>query len=329
MRVFKTELSESQLGLINQVLRTGELGFGPNVQELENQFKSFSKKTHNIATNSASAAAYMIFAYLMEKHGACDVYIPTLSFASPAWAAKHHGHNVIFVDIDENLLFCSHDYRKRRVGKNKTVVMPVLYGGVSTIPDLNLKGDEIVVTDSAHCATPTINSDYTFFSFHPYKPICSSDGGIISTDHTSAAEFFKSYRNFGRKNIQDAYDITQEGFKFYMNNLNASIALESIKEYSKNLKTRKANFKTLQARVINQEDPLFNSRLLPQDKRSSYYFATLITQTNKRSLIKSIYPTQTHYPLLHKTSYFKSNNQLKFAEGMLSSIVNIPIYKTT
>ena len=57
-------------------------------------------------------------------------------------------------------------------------------------------GDEIVVIDSAHCATPNINSDYTFFSFHPYKPICSSDGGMISTDDLESKNYFKNYRKF-------------------------------------------------------------------------------------------------------------------------------------
>ena len=71
--------------------------------------------------------------------------------------------------------------------------MPVLYGGVSTIPNLTetLDNDgyrEIVILDSAHCATPKMKSDATFFSFHPYKPIASSDGGMVSTDNKDISE---------------------------------------------------------------------------------------------------------------------------------------------
>ena len=54
--------------------------------------------------------------------------------------------------------------------------------------------------------------------------------------------YFRSYRNFGRINTGDSYNINQEGFKFYMNNLNASIALLSIDQYYLNLEIRKNNY---------------------------------------------------------------------------------------
>ena len=39
--------------------------------------------------------------------------------------------------------------------------MPILYGGVSTIPNFieGLVGDEFIALDSAHCVTPTMKSD--------------------------------------------------------------------------------------------------------------------------------------------------------------------------
>jgi hypothetical protein len=47
--------------------------------------------------------------------------------------------------------------------------MPILYGVLSNIDDWDLEGDEIVVVDSAHCVTPTIKCNFSFFSFHPYS----------------------------------------------------------------------------------------------------------------------------------------------------------------
>ena len=214
MKIFETKFTKEELSFIDPILQKGELGFGPNVSLFETQFQSFSNKTYNIATNSASAAAFMIFAYLKEKYGICDIYTPSLAFTSPAWAAKHFWHNLIWVDVNDNLLFDCNDYLNKRKPGIK-VVMPILYGGVSNIDKWDLVGDEIVVVDSAHCVTPTIKSDFTFFSFHPYKPICSSDGGMISTDNQEASKWLSNYRNFGRQNKDNSYDITQNGFKFY------------------------------------------------------------------------------------------------------------------
>ena len=345
MKIFESKFTKEELKPLKNILLKGQLGFGPNVLEFEKQFQSFSGKKYNTATNSASAAAFIIFAYLKEKYGVCDVYTPSLAFTSPAWAAKHFDHNIIWVDIDNNLLMDINDYKeKRRLrcerysdGGVKPVLMPILYGGVSTIPGFeNIHDDgykEIVVADSAHCVTPTIKSDFTFFSFHATKPISSSDGGMISTDDLKASKYFQNYKNFGRQNLNNSYNIIQEGFKFYMNNLNATIALISLKKYQKDLKTRKSNYTKLR-------------NVLPHDESSSYYFATQIRDDAKKFNKKN--QNQVHYPLLHKTQYHKKNKKIMFSdepfydhpvfleeknidvpntERLYPKIVNLPLYK--
>lgn len=311
MKVFESRFSEEEINPINELIKKGQLGFGPNVLEFENKFKSFSNKKYNIATNSASAAAFMIFAYLKEKYGACDIYTPSLAFTSPAWAAKHFGHNIIWVDVNDNLLFDCEHYLTKRKGSNKKVIMPILYGGVSKIDNWKIVGDEIVVVDSAHCVTPVIKCDFLFFSFHPYKPICSSDGGMISTDNPEAAKYLQNYRNFGRKNINGSYDITQEGFKFYMNNLNAAIGLISLKKYKKELSVRKKNYLKL-------------SNVLPHDTDSSYYFATQLK--NEANNFNKNNKLARHYPLLHKTKHFNTAVSLPNTELLYNKIINLPLW---
>ena len=311
MKVFESHFTKSELNPLISILQNADLGFGPNVALFENQFSSCSNKKYNIATNSASASAFLIFAYLKDAYGECDVYTPSLGFTSPAWAAQHFGHNIIWVDINDNLLFDCKDYLKKRRSGIK-VVMPILYGGVSCIDGWDLAGDEIVVVDSAHCATPTIKSDFTFFSFHPYKPICSSDGGMISTDNQEASEWFQAYRNFGRKNTNNSYDISQDGFKFYMNNLNASIALISLSKYKQDLKIRKFNYKKL-------------DNVLPHDEHSSFYFATKLS--GDADNFNKDHQLSRHYPLLHKTKYFNSSITLSNTEKLHKKIINLPLYK--
>jgi perosamine synthetase len=265
----------------------------------------------------------MIFSYLKSKYGICDVYTPSLAFTSPVWAAKHFGHNIIWVDINNDLVFDCKDYLTKRNNsesnsnkERKKVVMPILYGGISTINDWNLQGDEIVIVDSAHCITPTIKSDFAFFSFHPTKPVCTSDGGMISTDLEEAFEYFKYYRNFGRQSKNNEYNIIQEGFKFYMNNLNATIGLVSLNNYDKSLEIRKKNY-------ISLKDQ-FPDKLLNHDENSSYYFATLITDNAEE--LNNRYGLAKHYPLLHKTKYYdKDHCVLNNTEKLYAKIVNLSL----
>lgn len=321
MNLFETSFTEQEIQPVIEVLKSGKIGFGSNVVQLENKFSKYSNKKYNIATNSASASAFMIFHFLKEKYGTCDVYTPSLGFISPVWAAKHFGHNICFVDVGTDLLFDSRHYkylREKSDSQNKTVLMPVLYGGVSDIPSWKIYGDEVVVVDSAHNVTSNLDCDFIFFSFHPYKPVCTSDGGIISTSHKKAADYFNSYRNFGRLNLDGTYDIVQEGFKFYMNNLNATIGLVSLAKYEKNLSIRKNNYLYLQDKINN------NSRLIDHDIDSSYYFATAITQNSKQKM--DLLNLVKLYPLIHKTKHFSQDISLKNTELMYNNFCNLPLH---
>jgi len=329
MKVLQNDFTDGEMKRISSIIKKGDIGFGANVPLFEGIFgERFSKKKHNIATNSASASAFMIFAYLKEKYGSCDVYMSPLGFTSPTWAAKHFGHNIIWVDVDDNLLFDVKDYREKRRWKCerytdchiKPVIMPVLYGGVSSIPGLDsIHRDgynELIILDAAHCPHPTPKYDFAFFSFHPTKPICTSDGGMISTDDEEANEYFRMYRNFGRINTENGYNVIQEGFKFYMNNLNATLALENLNRYDLNVKIRKSNYENLDLGK-------FSGRLLPHDDNSSYYFATLISENSKQ--VNTEYNLQVHYPLLHKMDYYKDTT-LPNIENLHQYIVNLPLY---
>ncbi len=98
-----------------------------------------------------------------------------------------------------------------------------------------------------------------------------------------------------------------------MNNLNATIALISLKKYKENLKTRKTNYSQL-------ED------VLPHDSNSSYYFATkLIDGADKFNKDNHLL---RHYPLLHKTKYFNNKTRLPNTELLHSRIINLPLYET-
>jgi dTDP-4-amino-4,6-dideoxygalactose transaminase len=328
LKAFDSAIEEEDLAPILEILRKGELGFGPKVGEFEKEFASFSNKRYNIATNSASAAAFMIFAYLRSHKGKCDVYTTSLGFTSPAWAAAANGHRVIFVDVDENLQFSTQDYKTKRTLPEKhlqtcrcrpVVLMPVLYGGVSTIEGFEPYGDEIIVVDSAHCVTPTIKADFLFFSFHPYKPICSPDGGLIATGNTSAVTYLRNYRNFGRVSAGNSYDIKHDGFKFYMNNLSAAVALTQLPHYDKKLAHRKSNYKKWAEQYT----------LLPQDEKSSYYLATTLVD-NANELLNTI-GVARHYPMLHQTTYYGRTRKISLPrlEDLHSKILNLPLYEET
>lgn len=337
MKLFETNISPYYAkNDIASVVESGNMGFGPNVTKFETMFAPYSYKKHNVAVNSCSAAAFIIFAYLQERYGACDVFTPSIGFTSMAWAAKHHGHNIRFVDVDGNMMMDAEMYRWMRQvscerysdGGVKPVLMPVLYGGVSDHPELTKVVEEggyneFMIVDSAHCATPKMKSDVTLFSFHPYKPIAASDGGMISTDNEFIDKYARAYRNFGRQNTADGYQIATDGFKFYMNNLNATIALTQLEVYEEKLAVRKEAFEKIKS--MN-----FEGKLVSHDENSSYYVATFIADTVEYAeLMREKYCDVRLYPPLHLQEYYKDcdTGVMSHTEEFYELLVNLPLYK--
>jgi dTDP-4-amino-4,6-dideoxygalactose transaminase len=138
---------------------------------------------------------------------------------------------------------------------------------------------------------------------------------MISTNDTESNEYFRSYRNFGRVPQRESYTIEQEGFKFYMNNLNATIGLTQIDRYEDNLKTRKRNYNILKREY----------KLLPHDEKSSFYFATNLTNNANSIIINA--GLVRHYPMLHKMEYYNNEQVLPNLERLHNKILNLPLYR--
>ena len=102
-----------------------------------------------------------------------------------------------------------------------------------------------------------------------------------------------------------------------MNNLNSTIALESIKKYYNNLDIRKETYLDMGYAGL--------SDLLPHDDYSSYYFATRIKEEGANEFNKDS-GLQRHYPLLHLTKYYKDGSKLPFTEKIHNKIINLPLW---
>jgi len=342
MKAFQPTITDKDIKSVTDVLADGNIAFGPNVNVFEKRFAEHSNKQYNIGLNSASSASYCLFAYLHDKYGPCDVYTPSIGFTSPAWAAKKNNHNVYFLDVDDNLLVDYQSYwnvrkfhleRQMNVTFNQSVFMPILYGGVSDINGLiqrvrDANWGDIIVVDSAHCIEPTIESDYIFFSFHPVKPLTMSSGGMLSTDNKGAYDYISKYRNFGRENVGDSYDIVDNGFKFYMDNLNATLGISQLDTCFENIKIRKDNLNYLKKNI-----KLEIGKFTEHDENSSYYLGTLILkEKGSKNLRKRLRDNECAadfaYPYLHQTKFWEKDNwNMSNTERLTDRIINLPIHQ--
>lgn len=332
IKCFDSSITQQDKQNLLNTLESRILAFGPNVEEFENRYSRYSKKEYNIGFNSASSAAYLLYQYLYEKHGKCRIYTTSLGFVSPVFAAIKNNHEVVYVDVDDNLLMSTKKLQEVFIEDSiVSIVMPVLYGGVSKIEDIETfckERDCILLLDSAHCISPTMDYDYAFYSFHPVKPICMSNGGLLATNNKESAEYMFSGRNFGRKIIGDTYDLVQSGFNFYMNNLNASLGLSQLDHCLENVAKRKVNFETLKQNI-----PKELGYITDHDEFSSYYLSSLVLNKGfssdimRKTLRDNGVQSSFHYPFLHKTKFYKQDITLEKLDSLEDRIINLPIHQ--
>lgn len=325
---FKAFSSENyDLDKVQELLENGDIGYGRLVEEFERAFNScVSKAKHCIATSSATAAADMIFAYY-RRQGVFNVITPTLGFTSPAAMALKNGHNLVLADINPKTLSLDRiSFLDAFELCNEALVMPILYGG-------NPLGNEIpaAVVDSAHSLINHGSSMFTFYSFYNTKPLAMINGGCIATNDDEAAEFLRCYRNFGRTPTTSSYEITMDGNKYYMDQVNAQLGLSNLRKISIQKKIRHANHNIYEGRLSKY------GQFSVHSKYSSYYLCSfLLNNPIAAELIEYLKPLvnlPTHYPLLHKQPFYKNHPRvsvanIKYAENVYDRLVNLPIHHT-
>ena len=160
--------------------------------------------------------------------------------------------------------------------------------------------------------------DTTCFSFFPGKNLGAfGDAGAITTNNKNLYNILKSLRNYGEDvfdNLKDRkYKNTYKGVNSRMDEIQASILIDKLKDYSKHQKIRKniANFYLKNIKNPKITMPHHNKNI----EHAWHLFVIKCKLRNKlrKFLNKNNIQTMIHYPLPpHKQSAFKEFNKRSF-----------------
>ena len=122
------------------------------------------------------------------------------------------------------------------------------------------------------------HSDFVCFSFQAIKHLTCGDGGAIACKKESDADRARKIRWFGLdrkyKGLSRwSQDITESGYKYHMNNLNASIGLNNLKEIDFIVNSHMANREFYD---ININNPKVTKMRKPEDSESSSWIYSML-----------------------------------------------------
>ena len=298
--LFKVFMSDKASTEVSKVLESGFIGQGPVVDKFEAHLKEWFEIDYLLTTNSATSAEHLALHMLKKESGLKDgdeILCTPLTCTATNWPVLANNFKIKWVDVDENTMNMDLDDLERKITPNTKIIYLVHWGGypvdLNRVRDIQLNTERmhgfkpVVIEDCAHALGSEYNGlklgshgNICTFSFQAIKHMTSVDGGALIVPHKELFDRGKLLRWYGidrentsRKDFRCEEDVKEWGFKFHMNDVNAAVGIENLKDVDKNIKIHKSNGQYYNDKLqgVDGVTLLENS----SDRSSSYWIYTI------------------------------------------------------
>lgn len=307
----KTRLPDKvqMMSELENILYSGYIAQGEKVDEFERLFQEYVGKGYSVSLNSGTAALHIALILAGVTKGS-EVISTALTAEPTNIAIKMVGANIRYADIDYDTGCISPVSIESRINPLTKAIVAVDYAGVPVnVPELKKISEKYklpIIHDAAHSFGSSFMSEnvgsyfpYTIFSFQAIKHITTIDGGMLQMLDEVDYEKAKLIRWFGidKKKSRLDNDISIQGYKYHMNNVNATIGILQMREAEKlvNAYMKNGFFFDNELKNVKGVELL---KYYP-DSRPSYWLYTIKVE-NREGLIKKLAEKNIQASELHK-----------------------------
>ena len=220
---------------LEEIIYSGYVATGQAVYDFEDMFKSYIGNKNLISVHSGTDALHLAYILAGIKPG--DEVISTPMTAEPTnTSIKMIGAKVVWGDVDPNNgLLDPESVRSLITDKTRAIVLVHYAGMVCDMDEFYKISKEFgipIIEDIAHGLGSKYRgqmtgnySDYAIWSLQAIKHMTTVDGGFLAMNNSGQMERVKRLRWFGLSKDKSRLenDITEVGYKYAMNNVNAII----------------------------------------------------------------------------------------------------------
>jgi len=309
INLFKVAMSQEAIDASAKVLSSGFIGQGPVVDQFEEALKKEFNNDYVVTTNSGTSALHLCMHIAKTRDPSKKVVLATpLTCTATNWPILANGLEIKWVDVDKDTLNMDLDDLERKMGPDVAGIILVHWGGnpidldrVSSIVS-NAKEqfsiDPVVVQDCAHAYLSKYNGSFlerndmfSVYSFQAIKHLTSGDGGMIICPDLQTYDRLKLLRWYGidregdRKDFRCEGNISEWGFKFHMNDINASIGLANMDLARKNV----ARHQEIAQRYTEAlQGTLLDPYVVRSKDKPAYWLYTVKVNGNRESLMQHL-----------------------------------------
>lgn len=262
--LFKVFMAPEVMGNIQTVIESGVVTQGPVVEKYEQALSEYFN-TENIVTVNSATSGLTLGLRLLNSLLPPDseVLCTPLTCTATNWPVLANNMKIKWVDVDPNTCNMDLNDLKHKLTKDTRVVLFVHWGGY---PIDMIKLNEIkhyywntyhqvlyIIEDCAHAfGSKILNKKVgslniccmSIFSTQAIKHLTTVDGGFMIINYDDLYQRARRLRWFGidrnkrttsTGDFRLEPDVPEWGYKFHMNDLNASIGLANLKYVDSNL----------------------------------------------------------------------------------------------
>jgi len=277
--LFKVNMSPSVNEAVGKTLQSGFIGQGPKVEEFEDLlWKELKTKTRPVTVNSCTSAIDLALELCGVDRFGEVIASPQTCFASNVHII-HRKARIRWADIDPITGLMDPESVKKLVNKNTKAIVAVNWGGKFADYKALKSFGVPVIEDAAHTWDSFLSNevergDYICYSFQAIKFLTTADGGILvcPAKKEPLARILRWYGLDRTKNesFRCTQNITSVGFKYHMNDVNATIGIENLPHASMSVNLSRINSGYYCKNVKN------NLLIIPEwDKECSYWLFSM------------------------------------------------------
>ena len=328
--------------LVNKVLDSNRLSYGPMSQEFEREFAKIHHSKFALFTNSGTSSLHIAISALKEKYGWKDgdeIIVPATTFIATSNVVLHNNMKPIFVDVERETFNINPKLIEEKITKKTRAIIPVHLLGcpadMGAIMEIAKKHDLRVIEDACEAMFASYKGkmvgsfgDIGCFSTYIAHYIVTGVGGLNITSDKELAIMLRSLMNHGRDSIYISIDddsttdkkeleeIVSRRFKFIrlghsfrVTELEAALGVSQLKRRDAIISRRKYIAEKYRKGLADLREHMY-FQATPKDRDNVFMlFGIVLKNEDKRDLINYLeehgIETRDLLPLVNQPIYQK------------------------
>ncbi|MCR4431991.1 MAG: DegT/DnrJ/EryC1/StrS family aminotransferase [Tepidanaerobacteraceae bacterium] len=244
----KPDITEKEIDVVAEVLRSGILSIGPKIVEFEEKFAGYIGVKHAVAVNSGTSGLHLLVKALDIKEQD-EVITTPFSFIASSNCILFERAKPVFVDIDPHSLNLDIDLIESRITEKTKAILAVDAFGhpvdIKKIRQIAEKYGLKVIEDACEAVGSEYDgikagsmADGAVFAFYPNKQMTTAEGGMIVTNDDEVAELCRSLRSQGRAVTGLWLEHERLGYNYRMSELHAALGIVQLERLDEFIRKR-------------------------------------------------------------------------------------------